>query len=101
MYTVLNQGDSKEKGYVERTQNPGVRIDTFTQLEVDQGLIAYVHRGGDPSTNTRLALQVRAANNKIFLTNGNENMASCDFSGNLKIKMSVAKFCQMYIFNRK
>ncbi|XP_069672310.1 chondroitin sulfate proteoglycan 4 [Periplaneta americana] len=58
VYTVLNQGDSKEKGYVERIQSPGVRVDTFTQLEVDQGLIAYVHRGGEPGANTRLALQV-------------------------------------------
>jgi chondroitin sulfate proteoglycan 4 len=60
VYTVLDQGEAKEKGYVERVQSPGVRADTFTQLEVDQGLIAYVHRGGEPGSNARLALQVRS-----------------------------------------
>jgi chondroitin sulfate proteoglycan 4 len=59
VYTVLSHGETKEKGYVERIQSPGVHVDTFTQLEVDQGLIAYVHRGGEPASNTRLALQVR------------------------------------------
>lgn len=59
VYSVLDQGEAKEKGYVERVQSPGVRVDTFTQMEVDQGLIAYVHRGGEPASNTRLALQVR------------------------------------------
>lgn len=59
VYSVLDQGEATEKGHVERVQSPGVRADTFTQLEVDQGLIAYVHRGGEPGSNTRLALQVR------------------------------------------
>jgi chondroitin sulfate proteoglycan 4 len=59
VYTVLSQGEAKEKGYVERIQSPGTRVDTFTQQEVDEGLIAYVHRGGEPGSNTRLALQVR------------------------------------------
>jgi hypothetical protein len=58
VYTVLSQGDAKEKGYVERIQSPGIRVDTFTQQEVDRELIAYVHRGGEPGSNTRLALQV-------------------------------------------
>ena len=59
VYTVLNEGEAKDKGYVERIQSPGTQVHTFTQLEVDQGLIAYVHRGGEPGTNTRLALQVQ------------------------------------------
>lgn len=59
VYTVLNQGEAKDKGYMERTQSPGTQVQTFTQLEVDQGLIAYVHRGGEPGSNTRLALQVQ------------------------------------------
>jgi len=59
VYTVLNQGEAKDKGYVERIQSPGTQVHTFTQLEVDQGLIAYVHRGGEPGSNTRLALQVQ------------------------------------------
>jgi hypothetical protein len=59
VYTVLNQGEAKDKGYMERIQSPGTQVQTFTQLEVDQGLIAYVHRGGEPGSNTRLALQVQ------------------------------------------
>lgn len=59
VYTVLNQGEAKDKGYVERIQSPGTQVHTFTQLEVDQGLIAYVHRGVEPGSNTRLALQVQ------------------------------------------
>jgi chondroitin sulfate proteoglycan 4 len=59
VYTVLNQGEAKDKGYVERIQSPGTQVHTFTQTEVDQGLIAYVHRGGEPGSNTRLALQVQ------------------------------------------
>lgn len=59
VYTVLNQGEAKDKGYMERIQSPGTQVHTFTQLEVDQGLIAYVHRGGEPGSNTRLALQVQ------------------------------------------
>lgn len=63
MYTVLSQGEAKEQGHVERVHSQGVPVNTFTQLEVDQGLITYVHRGGEPGSNTRLALQVR---NKVF-----------------------------------
>jgi len=59
VYTVLNQGEDKDTGYMERIQSPGTQVHTFTQLEVDQGLIAYVHRGGEPASNTRLALQVQ------------------------------------------
>ena len=59
VYTVLNQGEAKDKGYMERIQSPGTQVQTFTQLEVDQGLIAYVHHGGEPGSNTRLALQVQ------------------------------------------
>lgn len=59
LYTVLNQGGRmEEKGYVERIGKPGVRIDTFTQKEVDNGVIAYVHRGKEGNPNSRLALQV-------------------------------------------
>jgi hypothetical protein len=58
VYTVLSQGEAKEQGYVERIQSPGTRVDTFTQQEVDQEMIAYVHRGGEPGSSTRLALQV-------------------------------------------
>ena len=75
VYTVLNQGEGKDKGYVERIQNSGTQVHTFTQLEVDQGLIAYVHRGGEPGSNTRLALQVQGKvltlAVSIFMATGN------------------------------
>lgn len=59
-YTVLHQGAKagEERGYVERVGQPGVRVDGFTQSEVDSGVIAYVHRGKEGTTTQRLALQV-------------------------------------------
>ncbi|XP_068083524.1 chondroitin sulfate proteoglycan 4 [Anabrus simplex] len=56
VYTVLSQGGD-EKGFIERIQNPGKPVDSFTQLEIDQGLVAYVHRG-EANGNSRIALQV-------------------------------------------
>lgn len=59
VYTVLNQGGrAEEKGYVERLGKPGTKIDSFTQKEIDNGLIVYAHRGKEGSNNSRLALQV-------------------------------------------
>lgn len=60
VYTVLNQGSKagEEKGYVERVSQPGVRIETFTQSDVDNGNIAYYHKGKEGSNSQRLALQV-------------------------------------------
>ncbi|KAK6642782.1 hypothetical protein RUM43_004284 [Polyplax serrata] len=58
VYTVLNQGGrSDEKGYLERLGKPGVKVDSFTQKEVDNRVIVYVHTGKE-SPNSRLALQV-------------------------------------------
>lgn len=43
VYTALrSDGDS---GHIERVSHPSQRIDTFTQSELSQGLIVYVHRG--------------------------------------------------------
>lgn len=58
VYTVLNQGGkSEEKGFLERVGKPGVKIDSFTQKEIDNGVVVFVHRGKE-SSNSRLALQV-------------------------------------------
>lgn len=43
VYTVLRT--DADAGYVERITYPSRPIDTFTQAELIQGLIAYVHRG--------------------------------------------------------
>ncbi|XP_051173583.1 chondroitin sulfate proteoglycan 4 isoform X2 [Leptopilina boulardi] len=55
MYTVLRA--DTDAGHVEKVTNPSRPIDTFTQAELLQGLIAYVHRGNAKS-NAMLKLQV-------------------------------------------
>lgn len=47
IYTVLPT--DADAGYVERVTYPSRPIDTFTQAELMQGLIAYVHRGNGNS----------------------------------------------------
>lgn len=47
VYTVLRT--DADAGYVERVTYPSRPIDTFTQAELMQGLIAYVHRGNGNS----------------------------------------------------
>ncbi|XP_043482850.1 chondroitin sulfate proteoglycan 4 isoform X2 [Leptopilina heterotoma] len=55
IYTVLRA--DTDAGHVEKVTNPSRPIDTFTQEELLQGLIAYVHRGNAKS-NAMLKLQV-------------------------------------------
>ncbi|CAK9831143.1 Chondroitin sulfate proteoglycan 4 [Anthophora retusa] len=55
VYTVLRT--DSDAGYVERVTYPSRPIDTFTQAELMQGLIAYVHRG-NAKPNAKLDLQV-------------------------------------------
>ncbi|XP_076636368.1 chondroitin sulfate proteoglycan 4-like protein [Colletes latitarsis] len=55
VYTVLRT--DADAGYVERVTYPSRPIDTFTQAELMQGLIAYVHRG-NAKPNAKLELQV-------------------------------------------
>lgn len=43
IYTVLRA--DTDAGHIERVTYPFRPIDTFTQAELVQGLIAYVHRG--------------------------------------------------------
>lgn len=43
IYTVLRA--DTDAGHIERVTTPFRPIDTFTQAELMQGLIAYVHRG--------------------------------------------------------
>lgn len=43
IYTVLRA--DTDAGHIERVTYPFRPIDTFTQAELMQGLIAYVHRG--------------------------------------------------------
>ncbi|XP_043505299.1 chondroitin sulfate proteoglycan 4 isoform X1 [Polistes fuscatus] len=55
VYTVLRT--DTDAGHIERITYPSKPIDTFTQAELMQGLIAYVHRGNAKS-NAMLGLQV-------------------------------------------
>ncbi|XP_050584236.1 chondroitin sulfate proteoglycan 4 isoform X1 [Bombus affinis] len=55
VYTVLRT--DADAGYVERVTYPSRPIDTFTQAELMQGLIAYVHRG-NAKPNAKLDLRV-------------------------------------------
>lgn len=43
IYTILRA--DTDAGHIERVTSPFRPIDTFTQAELMQGLIAYVHRG--------------------------------------------------------
>ncbi|XP_067134539.1 LOW QUALITY PROTEIN: chondroitin sulfate proteoglycan 4-like [Centruroides vittatus] len=54
VYTVLNLGSDNE-GFIENAKNPGQPIETFTQEEINNGVISYVHRG---VANSRIALRV-------------------------------------------
>ncbi|XP_063215529.1 chondroitin sulfate proteoglycan 4 isoform X2 [Bacillus rossius redtenbacheri] len=56
VYTVLSQGTA-EPGHVERLHSPGQAARSFTQRDVDEGLVAYAHTAGAVDTG-RLALQV-------------------------------------------
>lgn len=55
IYTVLRA--DTDAGHIERVTYPFRPIDTFTQAELMQGLIAYVHRG-NAKPNAMLGLQV-------------------------------------------
>lgn len=48
VYTVLRA--DTDAGHIERVTYPFLPIDTFTQAELMQGLIAYVHRGNGNAT---------------------------------------------------
>ncbi|CAL4067980.1 unnamed protein product [Meganyctiphanes norvegica] len=52
-YTVLNQ--KPEEGYLESSTNPGTPIHSFSQEDVNDGAVSYVHRG---DSNTKIALKV-------------------------------------------
>ncbi len=41
---------SIEHGHLELNTNPGVVISTFTQADIDNGLVDYIHHGGEAST---------------------------------------------------
>lgn len=53
-YTVLADGSG---GVVLQADNPDAPITSFTQTDVDEGLILYRHTHKEPA-NTKLALQV-------------------------------------------
>ncbi|EZA55503.1 Chondroitin sulfate proteoglycan [Ooceraea biroi] len=55
IYTVLRT--DTDAGHIEKVTSPFRPIDTFTQAELMQGLIAYVHRG-NAKPNAMLGLQV-------------------------------------------
>ncbi|KAL6266369.1 hypothetical protein P5V15_003224 [Pogonomyrmex californicus] len=55
IYTILRA--DTDAGHIERVTYPFRPIDTFTQAELMQGLIAYVHRG-NAKPNAMLGLQV-------------------------------------------
>lgn len=88
VYTVLNQGGkSEEKGFVERIGKPGLKVDSFTQKEIDNNAIVFVHRGKENS-NSRLALQVASSPPPLppsFLINEKSQflrkVKNCHFSG--------------------
>ncbi|XP_053634278.1 chondroitin sulfate proteoglycan 4 [Cherax quadricarinatus] len=52
--TVLNLKES-EGGYIENSKSPGVPIHSFTQEQVNQGVVSFVHRG---ERNTKIVLKV-------------------------------------------
>lgn len=56
VYTVLRT--DADAGYVERVTYPSRPIDTFTQAELMQGLIAYVHRGNGNATSSIFTMQI-------------------------------------------
>jgi hypothetical protein len=53
IYSVI--GDTV--GELEKLNVPGISISTFTQTEVDQGVVVYYHNGATTG-NTKLNLQV-------------------------------------------
>ncbi|KAI8507734.1 hypothetical protein Bbelb_139740, partial [Branchiostoma belcheri] len=56
VFSVLNSPVQQEDtGYLERSDDPGVSIDTFTQEDINLGKISYVHQG---PKHSRLALRV-------------------------------------------
>lgn len=55
VYTVLNLGAPDEGGFIESAKKPGEPIDSFTQEEVENRVINFVHRGPPES---KLALSV-------------------------------------------
>jgi len=59
VYSVLHQGNKggDDRGWVERLAQPGVKLDTFTQADLDSNSIVYVHKGTNTTTQ-RLPLQV-------------------------------------------
>ncbi|XP_064475257.1 chondroitin sulfate proteoglycan 4-like isoform X3 [Ornithodoros turicata] len=55
VYTVLNLGEPDVHGYLEHSNAIGKSIETFTQEDIDNRHISYVHQG---ETEGRLALRV-------------------------------------------
>nr|XP_053643918.1 chondroitin sulfate proteoglycan 4-like isoform X2 [Cherax quadricarinatus] len=52
--SVLNLKE-RDGGYVQNSKSPGMPIHSFTQEQLNQGVISYVHRG---EHNTKIALKV-------------------------------------------
>ncbi|KAG1674790.1 Chondroitin sulfate proteoglycan 4 [Nymphon striatum] len=55
VYTIINT-EANEMGYVENVKNPGEPILTFTQQDINNGLISYVHTGIE--TDGRLSVSI-------------------------------------------
>lgn len=66
LYTILNQPDSSGIGYIAKLETPNVPITLFTQEEIDQGKIVYVHYGNTTGED-KIALQVRGMFGKIVI----------------------------------
>lgn len=56
VYSVLGGNSGEGGGHVERNNIVGEAITTFTQAEVDEGVIVYAHTA--KIGNTKLTLQV-------------------------------------------
>ncbi|XP_054715288.1 chondroitin sulfate proteoglycan 4-like [Uloborus diversus] len=55
VYTVLNLGSPESEGFMENAKNPGKSIDTFTQADIDDGIISYNNKGAG---NVRVTIRV-------------------------------------------
>ncbi|KFM72374.1 Chondroitin sulfate proteoglycan 4, partial [Stegodyphus mimosarum] len=55
VYTVLNLGSPESEGFIENAKNPGKSIDTFTQADINDGVISYNNKGAG---NVRVAIRI-------------------------------------------
>ncbi|MEZ6095181.1 MAG: cadherin-like domain-containing protein [Pirellulaceae bacterium] len=51
-FVVYSVTTSPVNGRLELTTNPGVAITSFTQADIDSGLVQYVHDGGESTTDS-------------------------------------------------